>query len=43
MLILVAEATTMRKWTIAAVQSGFPNIHIEGNNKILIQAVQEII
>ena len=38
--ILVAEATAMRNGLRAAAQVGFTNIHIEGDNKILIQAVQ---
>ena len=38
--ILVAEATAMRNGLRAVVQAGFTNIHIEGDNKILIQAVQ---
>ena len=37
--ILVAEATTIRNKIRAAVQVGYINIHIEGNNKIPIQAV----
>jgi len=41
--ILIAEATTMRNGLQAAVTVGFSNIHIEGDNKILIQAVQEFI
>jgi len=38
--ILIAKATAMRNEIKAAVQAGFTNIHIEGDNKILIQAVQ---
>jgi len=38
--ILVAEATAMRNGIRAAVQAGFTNIHIEGDNKVLIQEVQ---
>ena len=38
--ILVAEATAMRNGLRAAIQAGFTNIHIEGDNKILIHAVQ---
>ena len=38
--VLVAEATTMRNGIKAALQAGFTDIHIEGDNKILIQAVQ---
>jgi len=40
MSVLVAEATTMRNRIKAAVQAGFTDIHIKGNNRILIQAVQ---
>ena len=38
--VLVAEATAMRNSIKAAIQAGFTDIHIEGNNKILIQALQ---
>ena len=38
--ILVPEATAMRNGLRPAVKAGFSNIHIEGDNKILIQAVQ---
>jgi len=38
--ILVAEATAMRNGLRAAIEAGFSNIYIEGDNKILIQAVQ---
>ena len=38
--ILVAEATAMRNGLRAAITAGFTNIHIEGDNKILIQSVQ---
>jgi len=38
--ILIAEATAMRNGVRAALEAGFNNIHIEGDNKILIQAVQ---
>lgn len=38
--VLVAEATAMRNGIKAALQAGFTDIHIEGDNKILIQAVQ---
>ena len=38
--ILLAEATAMRNGIRAAVAAGFSNIHIEGDNKTLIQAVQ---
>jgi len=38
--ILIAEATAMRNGLRAALEAGFSNIHIEGDNKILIQAVQ---
>lgn len=37
---MVAEATAMRNGIRAALQAGFTDIHIEGDNKILIQAVQ---
>jgi len=37
--VLVAEATTMRNGIKVAVQTGFANVHIEGDNNILIQAV----
>ena len=38
--VLIAEATAMRNGLRAAIEAGFSNIHIEGDNKILIQAVQ---
>jgi len=40
---LVAEATIMRNGIRAAAQAkaGFTNIQVEGDNKILIQAIQE--
>ena len=38
--ILIAEVTAMRNGLQAAIKVGFSNIHIEGDNKILIQAVQ---
>ena len=38
--ILVAEATAMRNGLQVAVKAIFTNIHIEGDNKILIQALQ---
>jgi len=38
--ILVAEATTIRNESRVAVQASFMNIHIERDNKILIQPVQ---
>ena len=38
--ILVAEVTIMRNGIGVAVQVGHTNIHIEGNNKILIQVVE---
>lgn len=37
--VLVAEATALRNGVQAAVQAGFKNIHIEGDNRTLIQAV----
>ena len=36
----MAEATAMHNGLQAAVQAGYTNIHIEGDNKILIDAVQ---
>jgi len=39
--VLVAEATAMRNGVQAAAKAGFTNIHIEGDNCILIQAVKE--
>jgi len=39
--ILVAEATAMRNGLRTAIEAGFNNIHIEGDNKTLIQAVQQ--
>jgi len=36
----MVEAIAMRKGIRAAVQAGFTKIHIEEDNKILIQAVQ---
>ena len=41
--ILVTEATAMRNGLRAAVMARFNNIHIEGDNKILIQPVQGLI
>jgi len=38
--VLKAEATAMHNGLQAAVQAGYTNIHIEGDNKILIDAVQ---
>ena len=38
--MLVAEATVMRNGIKAIVQVGYTNIHIEGDNKILIQEMQ---
>ena len=38
--VLITEATTMRNEIRAVVQVGFTKIHIEGDNKILIQVVQ---
>ena len=37
---MIAEATAMRIGLRAALEAGFSNIHIERDNKILIQAVQ---
>ena len=37
---MVAEATTMRNGLRAAVTAGFNNIHIEGDNKVIIQTEQ---
>jgi len=37
--ILIAEATTMRNGVRASDQTGFTNIHIEGDDSILIRAV----
>jgi len=42
MSLLVAKATTITNGIEAAIQIGFTNINIEGDNKILIQAVQII-
>ena len=39
--ILVAEATAMRNGIKAAVRLGFKNIHVEGNNQILIRAIKD--
>ena len=36
----MAEATTMRNGIRAAVQAEFMDIHIEGHNRILIQALK---
>jgi len=41
--ILVAEATTMRNGVKPAVQTGFKNVDVESDNKIIIQAVQGLI
>ena len=38
--VLVAEATTMRNGLRVAIHAGYTNIHLEGDNQILIQAVQ---
>ena len=38
--ILVTEATTMHNGIKTAVQAGFTHIHIEGDNKTLIEGVQ---
>jgi len=39
--ILVAEATTMRDGISAALQPGFRRIEVEGDNQIVLQAVQK--
>ena len=41
--ILVAEATTLRNGLRAAVEAGFSKVIIEGDNQILIQAIQGLI
>ena len=41
MQILVAEATAMQNGVRATLQAGFKNIHVEGDNKILIQAFKD--
>ena len=38
--ILIAETTAMRNGLQAAVQAGYANIQIEGDNRVLIQAIQ---
>ena len=38
--VLVAETTTMRNGLKAAAQVGFTDIHMEGDNRILIQVVK---
>ena len=38
--ILVAEATIMRNCIRAAIEAEYTDIPIEGNSKILIQAIQ---
>jgi len=38
---LVAEAAAMRNGIKAAVHNGFQNIHVEGDNKTLIQALTD--
>ena len=38
--VLMAEATVMRNGVRVAAKAGFTNIHIEGDNRILIQAVK---
>ena len=39
--ILVAEATAMRDGICAAVQAGYRKIQVEGDNQIVIRAVQK--
>ena len=39
-LVLVVEATTIHNGVEAVIQAEFTVIHIEGDNKILIYAVQ---
>jgi len=39
--ILVAEATTMRDGIRAALQAGFRQIEVEGDNQIVLQAVEK--
>ena len=39
--ILVAEATAMRDGVRAAIQAGFSRLEVEGDNQIVIQAVQK--
>ena len=41
--ILVAEATALRNGLRAAVEAGFSKVIIEGDNQILIQAIQGLI
>jgi len=38
--VLVADATAMRNGLRAAVHAGYTNLHLEGDNQVLIQAVQ---
>lgn len=40
MSVLIAKATTITNGVEAAIQTCFTNIHIEGDNKTLIQLVQ---
>ena len=39
--VLIAEATAMRNGIQAAIQAGYVNLQIEGDNQILIHAIQE--
>jgi len=39
--ILVAEATTMRDGIRAALQDGFRRIEVEGDNQVVLKAVQK--
>jgi len=39
--ILVAEATAMRDGICAALQAGYRKFHVEGDNQIVIRAVQK--
>ena len=38
--VLIAEVTAMRNGLQVGVRTGYPNIHIEWDNKVLIHAVQ---
>jgi len=38
--MLVAEAAVMRNGIKATIQAGYSRVHVEGNNKVLIQAVK---
>ena len=41
--ILVAEATAMRDGISAALQAGFRQLEVEGDNQIVLKAVQKLI